>query len=161
MRPYNKIIKKAENLLRDVKIKQQKNVMSGIPIEVYKNYCLDYAERLSKLKNIELADELTQQLKCDTKIRKIASENVGNDTEMECHIFEQLLWLVPEFNRQYARDVLKEFLINGNADQDVHNLFVIDGTKKKAKREIEMVVWSIVQKINGGKINVELVKRKI
>ena len=52
MRPYNKIIKKAENLLRDVKIKQQKNVMSGIPIEVYKNYCLDYAERLSKLKNI-------------------------------------------------------------------------------------------------------------
>jgi len=52
MRPYNKIIKKAENLLRDVKIKQQKNVLSGIPIEVYKNYCLDYAERLSKLKNI-------------------------------------------------------------------------------------------------------------
>ena len=35
MRPYNKIIKKAENLLRDVKIKQQKNVLSGIPIEVY------------------------------------------------------------------------------------------------------------------------------
>ena len=52
MRPYNKIIKKAENLLRDIKIKSQKNVMSGIPIEVYKNYCLDYAERLSKLKNI-------------------------------------------------------------------------------------------------------------
>ena len=52
MRPYNKIIKKAENLLRDIRIKSQKNVMSGIPIEVYKNYCLDYAERLSKLKNI-------------------------------------------------------------------------------------------------------------
>ena len=52
MRPYNKIIKKAENLLRDVKIKSQKNILSGIPIEVYKNYCLDYAERLSKLKNI-------------------------------------------------------------------------------------------------------------
>ena len=52
MRPYNKIIKKAENLLRDVRIKSQKNILSGIPIEVYKNYCLDYAERLSKLKNI-------------------------------------------------------------------------------------------------------------
>ena len=52
MRPYNKIIKKAENLLRDIRIKSQKNALSGIPIEVYKNYCLDYAERLSKLKNI-------------------------------------------------------------------------------------------------------------
>ena len=52
MRPYNKIIKKAENLLRDVKIKQQKNVMSGIPIEIYKNYCLNYLQRLSQLKNI-------------------------------------------------------------------------------------------------------------
>ena len=53
MSPYYKIIRKAEHLLRDIKIESEKTGQyRGIPIEIYKNYCLDYAERLSKLKNI-------------------------------------------------------------------------------------------------------------
>ncbi len=53
MSPYYKIIRKAEHLLRDINIESEKTGQyRGIPIEIYKNYCLDYAERLSKLKNI-------------------------------------------------------------------------------------------------------------
>jgi len=53
MRPYNKIINKAEHLLRELKIESEKTGQyRGIPIEVYKNYCLNYVEQISKLKNI-------------------------------------------------------------------------------------------------------------
>ena len=53
MSPYYKIIRKAEHSLRDINIESEKTGQyRGIPIEIYKNYCLDYAERLSKLKNI-------------------------------------------------------------------------------------------------------------
>jgi hypothetical protein len=53
MRPYNKIINKAEHLLRELKIESEKTGQyRGIPIEIYKNYCLNYVEQISKLKNI-------------------------------------------------------------------------------------------------------------
>ena len=53
MRPYYKIINKAEHLLREIKIESEKTGQyRGIPIEVYKNYCLNYVEQISKLKNI-------------------------------------------------------------------------------------------------------------
>ena len=53
MRPYYRLIKKAENLLRDIRVESEKTgQVRGIPIEIYKNYCLGYANRLSKLKNI-------------------------------------------------------------------------------------------------------------
>jgi len=53
MSPYYKIIRKAEHLLRDIKIESEKTGQyRGIPIEVYKNYCLNYVEQISKLKNI-------------------------------------------------------------------------------------------------------------
>ena len=56
MRPYYKIINKAEHLLRDIKIESEKTGQyRGIPIEVYKNYCLNYVEQISKLKNITKA----------------------------------------------------------------------------------------------------------
>ena len=56
MRPYYKIINKAEHLLRDKKIESEKTGQyRGIPIEVYKNYCLNYVEQISKLKNITKA----------------------------------------------------------------------------------------------------------
>ena len=56
MRPYYKIINKAEHLLREIKIESEKTGQyRGIPIEVYKNYCLNYVEQISKLKNITKA----------------------------------------------------------------------------------------------------------
>ena len=58
MRPYYKIINKAEHLLRDIKIESEKTGQyRGIPIEVYKNYCLNYVEQISRLKNITKAQK--------------------------------------------------------------------------------------------------------
>ena len=53
MSPYYKIIKKAENLLKKISVESEKTGQyRGIPIEIYKNYCLNYVQRLSQLKNI-------------------------------------------------------------------------------------------------------------
>jgi len=53
MSPYYRIIKKAENLLKKIAAESEKTGQyRGIPIEIYKNYCLNYVQRLSQLKNI-------------------------------------------------------------------------------------------------------------
>ena len=53
MNPYYRIIKKAENLLKKIAAESEKTGQyRGIPIEIYKNYCLNYVQRLSQLKNI-------------------------------------------------------------------------------------------------------------
>ena len=53
MSPYYKIIRKAENLLKEIAAESEKTGQyRGIPIEIYKNYCLNYVQRLSNLKNI-------------------------------------------------------------------------------------------------------------
>jgi len=53
MTPLQKIIKKAENLLIQIEIETEKtHEIRGIPIETYKNDCLNYAERVNNLRNI-------------------------------------------------------------------------------------------------------------
>ena len=53
MNPLSRIVKRAEDLLRRVRIESAKtNQNSGIPIETYKNYCLTYADRINNLKGI-------------------------------------------------------------------------------------------------------------
>ena len=53
MNPLSRIVKRAEDLLRRVRIETAKtNQNSGIPIETYKNYCLTYADRINKLRGI-------------------------------------------------------------------------------------------------------------
>ena len=125
----------------------------GDIFDKYGSYIRSYTPALTiqELKNIELADQLTQELKSNPKIRQVALNAIDDETTVECRIFEQLLWLIPEFNRQFAKEALKEFLINGNADHDIHNLFTIDGKRKRAKQEIEMVTLDIIKKILGGK----------
>ena len=53
MNPLSRIVKRAEDLLRRVRIETAKtNQNSGIPIEPYNNYCLTYADRINKLRGI-------------------------------------------------------------------------------------------------------------
>ena len=53
MNPLSRIVKRAEDLLRRVRIESAKtNQHSGIPIETYKNYCLTYADRINKLQGM-------------------------------------------------------------------------------------------------------------
>ena len=53
MSPLSKIVKRAEDLLRRIRIETAKNRQnSGIPIETYKNYCLTYADRINRLRGI-------------------------------------------------------------------------------------------------------------
>jgi len=53
MNPLIRMVKKAEDLLRRVRIETAKtNQNSGIPIETYKNYCLTYADRINRLRGI-------------------------------------------------------------------------------------------------------------
>ena len=53
MRQINKIIKKGENLLKQIgaELNQTKG-MQGIPIDIYINDCLGYIEAINKLTNI-------------------------------------------------------------------------------------------------------------
>jgi len=53
MNPLSRMVKKAEDLLRRIRIETAKNRQtSGIPIETYKNYCLTYADRINRLRGI-------------------------------------------------------------------------------------------------------------
>jgi hypothetical protein len=128
----------------------------GNIFEKYGVYLRGYTPALTihELKNIEIADQLTQELKHNENLRKWAINGLGFvvdekelEAEIEKKIFEKLLWLIPEFNRQYATEILKEFLTNGHADNDLRNLFMINGIVRHAKREIELVVESMIKKI--------------
>ena len=49
----DRIVKKAEDLRRRIKIETAKTGRNrGIPIETYKNYCLTYADRINKLQGM-------------------------------------------------------------------------------------------------------------
>jgi len=53
MNPLSRIVKRAEDLLRRIRIETAKNRQnSGIPIETYKNYCLTYADKIHRLRGI-------------------------------------------------------------------------------------------------------------
>jgi len=53
MNPLSRIVKRAEDLLRRIRIETAKNRQnSGIPIETYKNYCLTYADKINRLRGI-------------------------------------------------------------------------------------------------------------
>jgi len=128
----------------------------GNIFDKYGTYLRSYTPALTihELKNVELADKLTQELKGNENLRKWAINGTGLVTDkeeqeelIERKIFEKLLWLIPEFNRQYSTEILKKFLTNGNADNELRNLFMINGIIRHAKKDIEIIVENMVKKL--------------
>ena len=109
---------------------------------------------VNELKNVDMADKLTQELKNNKKIRQWASRGVGivedeeeYEKEITRIIFEKLLWLIPEFNRQYSSLVLKKYLTNGNTNKELECLFTTNGPVHSTRFEVEALVTQLIKTI--------------
>jgi len=109
---------------------------------------------VNELKNVKLAEELTDSLKDNEKIRQWASLGIGiveDDAEYERAIkrgiFEKLLWLIPEFSRQYSVKALRKYLDDSNTSPELKCLFTTNGPVHDTRYEVEAIVADLIKKI--------------
>ena len=109
---------------------------------------------VNELRNVEMADKFVKELKKNPKIRNWASQGLGivedeheYELAIERRIFEKLLWLIPEFSRQYSENVLHQCLTNGNTSEELKCLFTTNGPVHSTRFEVEAIVTQLIKKM--------------
>lgn len=112
---------------------------------------------MQTLKQVRVAKKITEQIKNNPKIRKIANGSAfplrsvhsysGDDKEkmIDGNIFLAVLRLVPEFCLEVGLDELSDFLENGNSAKYFGDVLSTTGTILDTASDIELIVKKMVK----------------
>lgn len=136
--------------------------------DIFEHYDVDLNRQgpimtLQTLKQVRLAKDLTEKIKRDPQIRKLAKNSsfplrtvyytdVNPEKFVDGSIFILLLRLIPEFCLELGMNNLRNFMENGNSKKHLEKAFLTSGTIMDTETDIEKIVKKMIKEvIKNGK----------
>ena len=114
------------------------------------------------LKQVRLAKQLTEIIKKDKEIRKMASgcsfplksvyssEDYDHEKKIEGTIFIILLRIIPQFCLELGRQQFENYITNGNPKNNLNEMFSLHGTIFETQKDAENIIQKMIDEIKKG-----------
>ena len=130
--------------------------------KIFNDYKIDMRHQspiitIQSLKEVKLARELTEKLKDDPEIRKLAmsvsyplrnvypSPNISEKDLIDGTIFIVMLRLIPYYCLELGKSALESFFENGNRSKFLSDLFNTHGTIIETQNSFELAVKNMLK----------------